>query len=61
MPSIFFKFNWYTPSQTQSTLQTQVTQQQNVTSQTAINTSNLRDMFYAIRTGEKSCKACGRG
>lgn len=25
------------------------------------NSSNLRDMFNAIRTGSTSCKACGRG
>jgi len=25
------------------------------------SSSNLRDMFNAIRTGSTSCKACGRG
>lgn len=28
----------------------------------AVNqSSNLRDMFHAIRTGSNSCKSCGRG
>lgn len=61
MPSMFFISNWNRPRQIQSTPQTQVIQQPIVTTQTSTNTSNLRDMFHAIRTGEKSCKACGRG
>lgn len=28
---------------------------------TTNQSSNLRDMFHAIRTGSNSCKSCGRG
>ena len=32
-----------------------------VNKQSINQSSNLRDMFHAIRTGSTSCKSCGRG
>lgn len=64
MPHMYFMSSFNSPLSAPRSTSISVTNQAvsiPVATQPVNQTSNLRDMFHAIRTGSNSCKSCGRG